>query len=56
MVELLRAADPLVYGFSQAIVWSGKATLNQIEDRPWLVQSCQLSNGWKGYAVLCRQY
>lgn len=41
LVELLRAADPLAYGFSQVIVWSGQATLNQIEDRPWLVKSHQ---------------
>lgn len=41
LVELLRAADPLAYGFSQVIVWSGQATLNRIEDRPWLVKSCQ---------------
>ena len=39
--ELLRAADPLAYGFSRVIVWSGQATLNRIEDRPWLVKSYQ---------------
>ncbi|MBA3005557.1 MAG: glycosyltransferase family 4 protein [Proteobacteria bacterium] len=38
LVELLRAADPQVHGFSQVIVWSGLATLNRIDDRPWLVK------------------
>lgn len=41
LVELLRAADPLAYGFSQVTVWSAKATLDRIEDRPWLVKSHQ---------------
>jgi len=41
LLELLRAADPLVHEFSQVIVWSGKATLSRIEDRPWLVKSHQ---------------
>jgi glycosyltransferase involved in cell wall biosynthesis len=41
LVELLRSADPLAYGFSQVIVWSGQATLDRIEDRPWLVKSSQ---------------
>lgn len=36
LVELLRAADPLVYGFASVIVWSGEATLRCLEDRPWL--------------------
>lgn len=27
LVELLRAADRLAYGFSQVIVWGGEATL-----------------------------
>jgi len=38
LVELLRAAEPLVYGFSQVIVWGGQVTLNRIEDRPWLLK------------------
>ena len=41
LVELLRAAEPLAHGFSQVIVWGGQATLNLIEDRPWLVKSHQ---------------
>jgi glycosyltransferase involved in cell wall biosynthesis len=41
LVELLRAADPQAYGFSQVIVWSGSKTLNRIDDRPWLVKSNQ---------------
>src|SRR2546426_5596379 len=36
LIEMLRAANPRAHGFSQVIVWGGKATLNQIEDRPWL--------------------
>lgn len=39
LMELLRAANPLVHGFAQVIVWSGHATLRQIEDRPWLVKA-----------------
>jgi glycosyltransferase involved in cell wall biosynthesis len=39
LVELLRAVDPRAHGFSQVIVWSGRATLAAIEDRPWLVKS-----------------
>ena len=41
LVELLRAVDPLAHGISQVIVWSGKPTLERIEDRPWLVKSHQ---------------
>lgn len=41
LVELLRAADPLVHGFSQVVVWSGQSTLDLIEDRPWLKKSHQ---------------
>lgn len=36
LAELLRAADPLVHGFSRVLVWSGRSTLDRIEDRPWL--------------------
>jgi glycosyltransferase involved in cell wall biosynthesis len=36
LVELLRAADPARHGFSKVIVWSGRSTLEQIEERPWL--------------------
>lgn len=39
LVELLRAANPRVNGFSQVLVWSGHSTLDRIEDRPWLVKS-----------------
>lgn len=38
---LLAAADPIAHGFSQIVVWSGQATLNHIEDRPWLVKNHQ---------------
>jgi glycosyltransferase involved in cell wall biosynthesis len=41
LFELLRTADPIIHGFSQIIIWSGTATLNQIEDRSWLVKSKQ---------------
>ncbi len=53
LLELLRAADPIVHGFSQVIVWSGKANLSRIEDRPWLVKSHQLLLD-KG--LLCRTF
>ena len=38
LIELLRAADPLVHQFSEIILWSGQSTLNEIEDRSWLVK------------------
>ncbi len=41
LVELFRAADPVAFGFSQVIVWSGQETLSRVEDRPWLVKSHQ---------------
>jgi len=41
LVELLRAADPLAHGFSQIIIWSGQATLMQVEERSWLVKDHQ---------------
>lgn len=41
LVELLHAIDLPAYAFSQVIVWGGKATLDQIENRPWLVKSQQ---------------
>jgi len=36
LVELLRAAKPQEHGFKAVIVWGGSATLNCLEDRPWL--------------------
>lgn len=36
LVELLRAAKPQEHGFDEVIVWGGGATLNRLEDRPWL--------------------
>ena len=41
IVNLLKVADPLIYGISKVIVWSNQATLNKIEDRLWLVKSYQ---------------
>lgn len=34
--ELLRAADPQPLGFEKVHVWASIATLDRIEDRPWL--------------------
>jgi len=36
LVELLRAAKPQEHGFDEVIVWGSSATLNCLEDRPWL--------------------
>ena len=36
LVELLRAAKPQEHGFDQVIIWGGSATLNCVENRPWL--------------------
>lgn len=36
LTELLRAAEPGSHEFTHVIVWSGRATLQQIADRPWL--------------------
>ena len=41
LMELLEAANPTAFGFSQVIVWGGQQTLNKIEERPWLVKSPQ---------------
>lgn len=36
LVELLRTAKPQEYGFKEVVVWGGSATLNCLEDSPWL--------------------
>lgn len=36
LAELLAAADPAAAGFKRVIVWSGRATLSRIGDKPWL--------------------
>jgi glycosyltransferase involved in cell wall biosynthesis len=36
LVEVLRAADPAAHGFGRVVVWGSRATLDQLEDRPWL--------------------
>ncbi len=36
LVELLRAADPLAHDLTSIVVWGGLATLQHLEDRPWL--------------------
>jgi glycosyltransferase involved in cell wall biosynthesis len=41
LVEVLRHAEPLAQGFTQVVVWSGRATLDLVGDRPWLVKSHQ---------------
>lgn len=41
LVELLRAAKPQEHGFDEVIVWGGSATLNCLEDRPWLRKVCE---------------
>jgi glycosyltransferase involved in cell wall biosynthesis len=39
LVELLRAADPILHGFSKIFVWSRQSTLSCIEDKHWLVKN-----------------
>jgi glycosyltransferase involved in cell wall biosynthesis len=41
LIELLRAAQPPKFGFSEVIVWGREAVLERLEDRPWLVKSAQ---------------
>ncbi|OGT32397.1 MAG: hypothetical protein A3C44_05660 [Gammaproteobacteria bacterium RIFCSPHIGHO2_02_FULL_39_13] len=36
LVELLSAAKPEAYGFSEVAVWSNEDTINLLPDRPWL--------------------
>jgi glycosyltransferase involved in cell wall biosynthesis len=38
LVELLGAAEPLVYGFHRVIIWSSRRTLEKIGDRNWLTK------------------
>jgi glycosyltransferase involved in cell wall biosynthesis len=38
LIEMLRFAEPQRYGFDQVLVYGGRLTLDQIEDRPWLVK------------------
>lgn len=37
--EVLRVADPGASGFTKVVLWSGKTTLDQIADRPWLLKA-----------------
>lgn len=37
--EVLRVANPAASGFTKVVLWSGKTTLDQIDDRPWLVKA-----------------
>ena len=39
LTELLRAANPLEHEFTRIVVWSGRSTLSQIEDRSWLIKA-----------------
>lgn len=36
LVELLRAAQPELLGIDRIVLWGGEATLNAVDDRPWL--------------------
>ncbi len=36
LVELLKAANPIQYGFEKVYIWGGKYTLDCIDDRNWL--------------------
>ncbi len=36
MVELLNAAQPKKYDFDRVYIWGGTATLDKIQDKPWL--------------------
>jgi len=38
LIEIMRAADPFTAGFTRIVIWSGRSTLNQIEDRQWLIK------------------
>lgn len=38
LVELLRAIQPLDLGIECVVVWGGAATLNALDNRPWLVK------------------
>jgi glycosyltransferase involved in cell wall biosynthesis len=36
LVELLRSAQPNDFGINRVVIWGGQATLNALDDRPWL--------------------
>lgn len=36
LCQMLNVADPSKFGFDKVIVWSNKATLNKLYDKPWL--------------------
>lgn len=38
LVELLRALQPATFGIERIVVWGGKLTLKELEDRPWLTK------------------
>ena len=39
LVELLRAAHPEEHGIARIVIWGGTATLQLIEERPWLFKN-----------------
>ena len=39
LVEVLRAINPSAHGFTKVILWGSDATLNKVEDRPWLIKA-----------------
>lgn len=47
LVELLRAASPGAHGVERVVVWSGRKTLDALDDRPWLqkINSPELEGG-----------
>lgn len=48
LVELLSAAEPKDYGFTEVIVWAGTKTIQRLPDRPWLTKIAvsALDKGW----------
>lgn len=36
--EMLAVADPIAHGFSRVVLWGGRATLDRLPSRPWLVR------------------
>lgn len=57
LVELLRAAQTFAYGIDRVVVWGGQATLNALDDQPWL-DKCNLPALDKGllYRTLWQRY
>ena len=41
LVEVLSALNPEEHGIERAVVWGGRATLDRLPERPWLIRSHQ---------------